>query len=330
MSLPKTLLAAALGFAMAVAPCSAGPAPAPAKRPGTVPLLWKVSDADSTVYLLGSFHLLKADDYPLPREVEAAFADAERVVFEVAPGDLASPEVAQLTLAAARYADGGTLSAVLPPPLRRKFEELLAARGATMAQFDTFEPWFVNLSLVMGLSNAMGFSAEHGLDQHVMRRAAEAGKPTSGLETVAAQMRALDGTPLNEQIAGLADFIEKPEETREMLGQLHDAWRRGDAARLDRLTRAEMERETPQTYRLVNVARNRAWMPQIRRLLDHPRDDALVVVGAMHLLGKDGLVERLRSQGRQVERVCLACAPAAAKKASSVSNKPHAGAKARG
>lgn len=306
----KPLLAAVLGLALAAtAHAAVVPAGAPAKRPATVPLLWKVSDTDSTVYLLGSFHLLKASDYPLPREVEAAFADAERVVFEVAPEELASPEVAKLTLAAARYSDGRTLSTVLPAELRRKFGELLASQGATLAQFETFEPWFVNLTLVMGLSNAMGFSAEHGLDQHLMRKAAEAGKPVAGLETVAAQMRALDGTPISEQIGALADFVDDPAETRAMLEQLHDAWRRGDAARLDRLTREEMERETPHTYRVINVARNRAWLPQLRRLLAHPRDDALVVVGAMHLLGRDGLVEQLRSQGLRVERICLACVP---------------------
>lgn len=313
MPVLKPLLAAVLGLALAVTAHAASPAGTPAKRPATVPLLWKVSDADSTIYLLGSFHLLKASDYPLPREVETAFADAERVVFEVAPEELASPEVAKLTLAAARYADGRTLSAVLPAGLRRKFADLLATQGTTLAQFETFEPWFVNLTLVMSLSNAMGFSAEHGLDQHLMRKAAEAGKPTAGLETVAAQMRALDGTPMSEQVGALTDFIDDPAETREMLEQLHIAWRRGDAARLDRLTREEMERESPHTYRVINVARNRAWLPQLRKLLAHPQDDALVVVGAMHLLGKDGLVEQLRAQGLRVERVCLACSPSSKK-----------------
>ncbi|MFC0679153.1 TraB/GumN family protein [Lysobacter korlensis] len=307
MSVLKSLLAIALALAVTVVPVSAEPTAAAAKRTGTVPLLWKVSDADSTVYLLGSFHLLKADDYPLPREVEAAFADAERVVFEISPADLADPAIAQQAVAAARYTDGRSLSDELPPQLREQFSRMLAARGMSAAQFDAFEPWFVNLTLVMGLANAMGFSAEHGLDQHVMRKAAEAGKPVSGLETVTEQMRALDSTPMNEQVGALADFVGKPAETRVMLGQLHDAWRRGDVTTLDRLTRAEMQRETPQSYRIINVERNRAWLPQVRKMLAHRQDDALVVVGAMHLLGPDGLVEQLRKQGLRVERVCDAC-----------------------
>src|SRR5688572_14419248 len=77
----------------------------PAHAPPT-PLLWKVSDADSSVYLLGSFHVLKASDYPLSKDVEAAFTDAERTVFEVAPGELADPDVARRTMAVAQFADG--------------------------------------------------------------------------------------------------------------------------------------------------------------------------------------------------------------------------------
>ncbi|GHA70846.1 TraB/GumN family protein [Cognatilysobacter bugurensis] len=306
MPVLRFIAAAALGLVLTAASAVRADE-ASARRTSPAPLLWQVSDADSTVYLLGSFHLLKPDDYPLPREVEAAFVDAERLVFEISPEELARPDVAQQTLAAARYADGSTLSAVLPGPLREKFEALLAERGATLAQYDGFEPWFVNLTLVMGLSNTLGFSAEHGLDQHLMRKAATAGKPALGLETVSAQMQALDSTPLDEQLAALEDFVDDPDGTRALLTRLHDAWRRGDADELDRLTRSEMQRETPETYRIVNVERNRAWMPAIRAQLADPRDDVLVVVGAMHLLGDDGLVEQLRAQGLRVERVCETC-----------------------
>jgi hypothetical protein len=51
-----------------------------------VPLLWKVSDANNSVYLLGSFHMLRADDYPLSKDVDAALADSESVLFETSAG----------------------------------------------------------------------------------------------------------------------------------------------------------------------------------------------------------------------------------------------------
>src|SRR5690242_1520839 len=75
-------------------PQPVGAAPAPAKPP-PVPLLWKVSDRDNAVYLLGSFHLLKADDYPLSSDIDQAFAKADKVVFEVPPEQMQDPATAQ-------------------------------------------------------------------------------------------------------------------------------------------------------------------------------------------------------------------------------------------
>ena len=92
--LPLALVAAfALPAAFAAASIEQPPqAAVPAKQPIQRPLLWKVSDADNSVYLLGSFHLLKQDDYPLPKEVDVAFDDAESLLFEVDPREMTAPE----------------------------------------------------------------------------------------------------------------------------------------------------------------------------------------------------------------------------------------------
>ncbi|MFP7721235.1 TraB/GumN family protein [Lysobacter sp. A3-1-A15] len=318
--LSRLALAASLALAL-LAPASARPdsetAPVASAsatvgehvHTAPVPLLWKLSDADNSVYLLGSFHLLKPDDYPVSTDVDAAFNAADRLVFEVAPEDLHDPSTALKFLQAAGYGDGGSLSEVLPQDMREKFDRILAGNGASIAQFEAYEPWFVNLSLTLGLSQSMGFSGEHGLDQYLMRAAADAGKPTAGLESIDDQLGALDNTPMDEQVASLSDFIERPEAMPGMLADLHTAWRNGDIPELDRMTREEMQAQTPETYRLVNVARNQAWLPRIRALLDDSAsEDVLVVVGALHLLGEDGLVEQLADEGYVMERVCSACA----------------------
>ena len=318
----KHLCLSAIAVALLSAPLLAKP-PAPADATGAraatapltakappVPLLWKVSDADNSIYLLGSFHLLKRDDYPLSKDIDNAFAAADKLVFEVPPAEMQDPATAQKALARAGYGDARTLSQVLPAGVRDRFNVLLQKQGGSIAQFDPFEPWFVNLTLVVGLSQSMGFRGEDGLDQHLMRRAAEANKPTSGLETVDAQLQALDNTPMKEQIASLREFVDDPDAMPGMLDELHRAWRQGDIAKLEALTRGEMLANTPETYRLLNVVRNEAWLPKLRKLLDGSKsEDTLVVVGAMHLLGKDGVVERLRGTGYRVERVCSACLP---------------------
>ncbi|GAB3385862.1 TraB/GumN family protein [Lysobacter fragariae] len=274
------------------------------------PVMWKVSDKDNAIYLLGSFHMLKSSDYPLSADVDRAFADAEKLVFEVPPADLLNPENGPKMIAAASYGDDRKLSTVLPADLRQKVTALLGE--AAMTQMDGYEPWFVNLSLVLGVAQTMGYQADQGLDLHLMKRAQEAGKPTQGLETMDEQLKVLDSSPMSEQISGLQDLIEHPRDMVEMFNGMHESWRNADIDGLYALVVKEMETKTPETYRRINVERNDAWVPMLSRMLDAPgKDDTLVVVGVMHLLGKDGVVEKLRAKGYKVERICSDCTRAA-------------------
>lgn len=287
----------------------AGSVPAQAAPPR--PLLWKVSDGDTSLYLLGSFHLLKKTDYPLSGDVDRAFADAERVVFEVSPEELADPTVPVRMLQRAVQPGNASLADVAPAPVLEKARARLASLGLPAAQFERMEPWMVSVTMVTALAQTMGFSPEEGLDRHLMARAQTAGKPTGGLETLDSQLDALDGTPVSEQLASLSDALEDRQSMEARLDELHGAWRGADLSALERLAGAEMREKTPQTYRLLNVDRNRAWMPQLDAMLARgPGEDVLVVVGALHLLGDDGMVEQLRARGHRVERICSACTPA--------------------
>ncbi|HEY5782422.1 MAG TPA: TraB/GumN family protein [Lysobacter sp.] len=323
MSLPfkklglTALVVAALSSAAALAVTQEGAAPsapvavATAAKAPPVPLLWKVSDRDNAVYLLGSFHLLKGDDYPLSSDIDTAFTAVDKVVFEVPPEQMTDPATQAKFLEVAGFGDDRKLSQVLPADLREKLSRLMAMSGSSIEMVDGYEPWFVNLSLLIGVSQSLGFSPDKGLDQHLMQQAAATNKPTGGLETMDLQLQVLDASPMPEQISSLREFLDRPQDMPGMLTDLHQAWRDGDIAKLDRLTREEMREKTPQTYRMVNVERNDAWVPQIGKMLDAKKGDTMVVVGALHLLGEDGVIEKLRGKGYKVERVCSACAGAA-------------------
>jgi uncharacterized protein YbaP (TraB family) len=305
----SVVTAAALAVAHAAAPESAAPAAAEEKAP-PVPLLWKVSDADNSLYLLGSFHMLKPDDYPLSKDVDAAFEDAAALLFEIAPEELeAQAQVAAKLQQAAQYSEGLSLSKVVPQATLQKLEQMLAVSGGSLAAVENVEPWAVNLGLLLGISQALGFRPEQGLDRHLMQRAKAANKPAAGLETLDQQLAALDGTPHAEQVADLEEFLGDPKRAVAELQDMHAWWRAGDVDKLDQALRAEMARERPQTYKRLNLDRNRDWLPKLEaRLAQAGADDTLVVVGALHLLGKDGVVEQLRAKGYKVERICSACA----------------------
>ena len=290
-------------------------AQSPAAKSGTErPLLWKVSDADNHVYLLGSFHLLKPDDYPLPAEVDRAFDDAESLLFEVDPAALTSPETVATMQKYMAYEDGKSLSTVLPKATLEKLGTLVSASGGSLQAMEQSEPWAVSLGLVMGITQAMGFKPELGLDRNLMERAAKAGKPATGLESVDDQIKAMDSVPYSEQADGLDEFLSDPKKAIRQMQDMHAWWRAGDIVNLDEQLRGEMARKTPQSYKLLDVDRNNAWLPQIeKRLTGSKSDDTLVVVGSLHLLGSDGLVEKLRAKGYKVERVCDACEASVAK-----------------
>ncbi|HZH43471.1 MAG TPA: TraB/GumN family protein [Lysobacter sp.] len=300
-------LFAAVALALGIAA-----APARAADPAPVPLLWKVSDADNSVYLLGSFHLLRPTDYPLSGEVYAALADAEQVLFEVAPEAMASPEAAQAMLMAALRRDGTALDSELPPALAARLREWLAENRDALAKasipegmLQAMEPWFVGLLVAQMQLSELGMQPELGLDRHLADRAREAGKPSGGLETVDDAIAALDGLSPALQRQMLEEALESAQANE--AEQLHAGWRRGEVAVLEKAL-AEMRAEYPELYRRVNLDRNTAWLGQLEaRLREAGDDDTLAVVGALHLAGSDGLVERLRAKGYRVERICAAC-----------------------
>ncbi|ODU48747.1 MAG: hypothetical protein ABS98_11605 [Lysobacteraceae bacterium SCN 69-48] len=307
-----TFLLCALLVPAAVAVQLDQPAPKTQAQPqadAKRPLLWKVSDADNSVYLLGSFHLLKADDYPLPAEVDRAFDDSASLLFEIDPAAMTAPDSMAVMQKYMAYEDGKSLSTVLPKPTLDKLSTLVSAGGGSVQALEHSEPWAVSLGLVLGVTRAMGFSQELGLDRKLMARANDAGKPAAGLETVEDQMRAMDAVPYAEQAQGMDEFLSDPQEAIRQMSDMHAWWRAGDVAKLDGGMRAEMAQKTPESYRLLDVERNRAWLPQVeKRLSESKKDNTLVVVGSLHLLGSDGLVEQLEAKGYTVERICDSCA----------------------
>lgn len=280
----------------------------PALAAPPVPLLWKVSDADNAVYLLGSFHLLRPDDYPLAAEVQAAFDDAEAVVFELPPEEMGSPAVASGMARAAQRRRPGTLREDLGPGLWSRLEAYAGPNGLPLAQLSQVEPWYVGLVVTLASMQRQGLDPALGLDRHLMEAAVRAGKPTAGLERAEQQIAVLAGMAPAEQVQMLAQALEQAEEGPDLVDGLHAAWREGDDARLWREMGEPLRRGYPDLYARVNVDRNNAWLPQIERHLARDRGDTLVVVGALHLLGDDGVVELLRAKGYRVERVCDACA----------------------
>jgi len=264
-------------------------------------VLWTVEGTRNTVYLLGSLHVLRPQDGPLPKVADAAYADAEKLVMEIDMDDaLADPmRLVQVMQSTAMLPEGTTLRDVLGEDYGRVAEHVREA-GLDLALLDRFSPWFVAVTLMQLELARRGFTPELGVEQTLMRRAVSDGKPISGLETAEQQFGALAGLPLPQQKRMLLMTVEETEEFDAETEKLLTAWRNGDIEALDETLSAEYK-EFPELYAPLTENRNRAWVPQLVDLLDD-EDDYLVVVGALHLVGRNSVIDLLEQRGYEIKQ----------------------------
>jgi len=264
-------------------------------------VLWTVEGEQNTIYLLGSIHVLRAGDGGLPQAAERAYEDAERLVMEIDLDDAAADPSAMLATMqqAALLPAGKTLRGVLGAD----YESIRARAGESgldLAMLDRFAPWFVATLLLQMELASRGFLPELGIEARIAHRAVDDGKPIQGLETAEQQFAVLGGLPLEEQKRFLLMTLEESTQLDAQVDELVGAWQAGDTEALARMLSAEFA-DFPELYRPLTEDRNRAWVEQLDGLLDD-RDDYLVVVGALHLVGRNSVVDLLRQRGYTVTR----------------------------
>ncbi|MFO1406433.1 MAG: TraB/GumN family protein [Steroidobacteraceae bacterium] len=262
-------------------------------------LLWEVRGPHATVWLLGSVHVLKPGEAPLPAAADRAYGAAQRLVMEidVDAADADPLELAAAMQSAALLPRGQTLRDVLAPDYD-SIDRQAQAAGLDLAALEGYAPWLAALT-VMDLELARrGYSPEYGIEQTLARRAARDGKPIEGLETAAEQFAMLASMPMPMQKRFLQMTLEESAGMDRELGELLDAWRSGDTDALARMLEQESH-EFPDLYRRLTTERNRTWVGTIDGMLQG-REDCLVVVGALHLVGPESVVDLLRRRGYTV------------------------------
>jgi uncharacterized protein YbaP (TraB family) len=263
-------------------------------------VLWTVAGERNTVYLLGSIHVLRPGDASLPRAALDAYADAEQLVMEIDLDDAALGDplaIAQEMQSSAALPPGQTLRSVLGNDYAMVAERSADA-GLDLAMFDRFQPWFIATLLLQLELAKRGFDPALGIEQQFAERATADRKPITGLETPAQQFAVLSGLSLDNQKRFLLMTLDEAAQADAELERLLTAWRKGDVTGLAALLSEEFAR-FPELYRPLTEDRNRAWVGQLADLLDDG-DDYLVVVGALHLVGRNSVVDLLRQRGYAV------------------------------
>lgn len=261
--------------------------------------LWRVESPTATVYLLGSIHLMKADAYPLSPAIEDAFDGARVLVFEVDLDRLTS--AALKLLAAGSLPDDQRLCDVVSEETWSLVESRLGELGMDVAGVQGMRPWLLAVSITSAELVRAGYDGTAGIDLHFFERARAEGKRTVALESIEFQVGLFDGLSQEEDAAFLQYTLEELDTIIPMVDELMAHWRSGDVTEVEPLL-VDSYREFPDLFRRLVSDRNRDWLPQIEKLLagDEP---AMVVVGALHLIGENGLLELLRQRGYSVEQL---------------------------
>jgi uncharacterized protein YbaP (TraB family) len=269
--------------------------PAWADGDGHPVTMWRVDGRTNTIYLLGSIHLLRAEDHPLPSVIGSAYDEAEVLVMELDMDDLDPAQTQQAFNAAGVMRDGTTLRDLMGDELYARAEAAAARIDVPLEMLAQSEPWLAAMTVELMMLYRIGFQPSLGVEMTMLHRATADGKPIEGLETVEEQLAFLDGLSLPAQREMLLRTLEESARIGEMVDELIEAWRHGDAdtlaaSLLDSLgTQAEL-------HEALVTGRNRRWAQEIRGWLDDEQD-YLVVVGALHLVGEDSVPALLAGQG---------------------------------
>lgn len=262
--------------------------------------LWVVEGERNSIYLLGSVHVLRASDYPLAPPIMAAYADAEVLYMEIDLDDLDQGEALQFTLANGSLPPEQSLRDVLGIADFAAADMRARQLGVDLGMFARFEPWVAALAVVQAQLASLGLDPDQGVEQYLLRLNREDRKEVRGLETLADQLGVLDGLALDRQSKFLLMSLEDAADLPRHVDDMISAWRKGDSARLA-ATLSDEFGEFPDLYAPLIVTRNRNWAAQIAELLDDT-DDYLIVVGTLHLVGKDSVIELLGARGIRAEQ----------------------------
>lgn len=263
------------------------------------PAMWVVRDADSTVYMLGTIHVLKPGVAWRSAKLDRALADSREYWMEADIGE--DPGIAQTYVLNFGYDDKHPLSAKLGKENWARFLAAAKALNLPGDQLDRMRPWFASIALGRAQVIALGYQPDAGADITLEREVTKAGKPVKTFETSHQQLGYLAGLPEKFATEMLVQTIREIDQGPELIDALEAAWLAGDVKAVQRLGSDDMRKDAPELYDAMIVRRNAAWVKQIDALMKGS-GTSFIAVGAAHLIGPDGLPTRLKALGYKVER----------------------------
>lgn len=263
--------------------------------------VWVASKGAHKLFIGGTIHVLSKSDYPLPAEFDLAYSKSDQLVFETNISEAGSPEFQIKMMQRMSYANGQTLRGELSPEAYAALESYCKSRGIPLETMAQLKPQMVMLALVGIELQRMGMFGA-GVDEHFYQRANKDNKPTQFLESVDKQLDLLVNMGKGQEDQLILNTVRDLNSIETMMNDMKSAWRTGDQKKLERVALTPMQNEFPELYQSLLVERNVAWLKYIERMLT-TADVEFVLVGALHLIGQDGVIQQLRAKGYEITRL---------------------------
>jgi uncharacterized protein YbaP (TraB family) len=293
----RARIAAAAAVA-ALAACA--PQQSPTTPAASSPAMWKLADADTTIYLFGTFHLLPEGQRWRTPAIEAAMASSDELVMEI--GDIGDPMATAQAMMRLGMSPGlPPLAERVPQGKRDELRTMIAESGIPAAVLDRMETWAAGLSLAAVMFKRLGLSADAGVERGLTQGYKTAGKPIRGLETVQEQFGFFDGLSEEGQRAFLVGLLEDPAGTQKQFAAMLKAWSSGDVDAIAETFNDDVMLSAELRERLL-ARRNARWAEWVAERMEQP-GTVFVAVGAGHLAGDESVQTMLRSKGLKAKRV---------------------------
>ena len=292
----KRLFAPFAAIVAFLAPAADARAPEPVR-----PALWAVSDADTTIYLFGTIHLLPDEfKWRTPR-FDQAVAGSQQLVVETLI-DQKNPTRLMSALSSLGYAKGlPPLDQRVAPKLRPALAVAVKKSGIPAQFFDQMKTWTAAFMLMGTQYKEMGLKGTAGVETVLRANFEGAGKPIGELETNVEQLSFFNTLPEEAQRLLLEGAIETPANSSKEFNSMLSAWSRGDVAAISRSFDQQLS-ASPALKDALMKRRNNNWSRWIEQRMAQP-GAVMIAVGAGHLAGPDSVISNLKKDGFRVERL---------------------------
>jgi uncharacterized protein YbaP (TraB family) len=263
--------------------------------------VWELSRNGNTLYLGGSVHILREEDFPLPEEFDAALDRSGILILEADVERVSDPEFMQ-GLVSRMFLKNTTLDKLLSPEVFEELKNYCAGLGVPVSQIIMLKPMVaVNMISIMKMQKLR--FVEKGVDFVCLERARAAEKKLGFLESLEFQLDLFFDMGAGYEDELIHYTVTDSDESERELLRLIDEWKRGVPDYLDK-NLADMKKESPHVYRDLILNRNNAWISQIAAYLE-TEEIEFIVVGYGHLFGPDGLLSKLRDLGVEVKQLSI-------------------------